>query len=696
MIAARAVTPWCALRAAVPLLALCYGLAGAGTDLSAPGVEPGACAPCHAQAVTEWQGSHHARAMLPATPSSVLGDFANRHFRDRDTDTRFTAVNGAYQLSTEGPDGRIHAWPVLYTFGVYPLQQYLVETAPGRLQAYPVAWDARPRKEGGQRWFNLYPGQHLQPGDPLHWTGHLQNWNRMCADCHSTGVQSHQDPESGAFSTTAQHVAVACAACHGDASRHLDWTRAPQSGPLPNHGFRQALGSPGGHWSAYDPRGIRRWEGPARSDPDLQACAGCHMRRRPLVAGTADQSFLDRFRPALIEPGLYFADGQIDGEVFETGSFLQSRMHAAGVRCGDCHAPHSGQLRRTGNALCTGCHRADTFDRPAHHHHRSGQTASACTACHMPSRTYMQIHVRHDHAFRVPRPALSAAVGAPDACTTCHTGRSAAWAQQQLAQWRQDTLRSSDAATLALAAGWRDPVEAAPRLHALASDTSQPAIRRASAMECLARSGIDPGPGLVAWLTADDAWLRLGSLSLTAVLPAAQRQALLAPLLGDAVRAVRIEAGRMLPDVPSAALEEWIAAEQLGGRAPDAQVNLAALYASQQRWREAEQALRVALHEDPRHLPALLDLADLDRSTGRDAEAGPWLQQATQWHPQDATAQFAQALWLVRQDQREAAGRALQRASELDPGDRAITEALRLFATEHQPGSPGPVTDRPR
>jgi predicted CXXCH cytochrome family protein len=111
--------------------------------------------------------------------------------------------------------------------------------------------------------------------------------------------------------------------------------------------------------------------------------------------------------PALLEPGLYHADGQIDGEVHEYGSFLQSRMHAFGVACSNCHDPHSAKLRAEGNALCAQCHLPEKFDLAAHHHHLPGSTGAQCVDCHMPTKNYMVVDARRDHSIRLPRPDWS-------------------------------------------------------------------------------------------------------------------------------------------------------------------------------------------------------------------------------------------------------------------------------------------------
>jgi hypothetical protein len=148
-----------------------------------------ACAGCHAAETQRWAGSHHALAMQKATSASVLGDFAGARLDHFGVVTGFSRSDGKFMVRTDGPDGALHDYEIAYTFGVYPLQQYLIAMPGGRLQALGVAWDARPKEQGGQRWIHLYPDQKLPTGDRLHWTGRDQNWNYQCADCHSTDLR---------------------------------------------------------------------------------------------------------------------------------------------------------------------------------------------------------------------------------------------------------------------------------------------------------------------------------------------------------------------------------------------------------------------------------------------------------------------------------------------------------------------------
>ncbi len=451
------------------------------------------------------------------------------------------------------PTATLHDYPIAYTFGVYPLQQYLIAMPGGRYQALGIAWDSRPKEQGGQRWFHLYPDQRLPAGDRLHWTGRDQTWNYMCADCHSTGLTKSFDLAANSYATKWSDVDVSCEACHGPGSRHVAWARS-HSGGLSEQD-RMGLvawlkATDNGHWEMNPATGIARRTEPLAS-AELDACAACHSRRKVIaeapVAGTA---LLEAYLPAYLEPGLYHADGQIDGEVFEYGSFVQSRMHDAGVTCSNCHDPHSLALRAEGNGLCAQCHMPAKFDVAEHHHHQAGSAGAQCVNCHMPAKTYMVVDRRRDHSFRVPRPDLSVAIGVPNACTQCHTDRSAEWAAHAVAEWFPNGRQTTPHYGLALHAGRTAATDAEQRLDALILDRSQPGIARGSALLLLGRYASPASRSAVTAAIADpDPLVRAAVPRMLPASPSRTVVQAVAPLLSDPVRAVRIETARALSGV---------------------------------------------------------------------------------------------------------------------------------------------------
>ncbi len=149
------------------------------------------CRECHEKEFNLFQGSDHDLAMDTAIAETVLGNFNEVSFTHFGVTSRFFMSDGKYMVNTEGPDGRMADYQISYVFGVRPLQQYLIEFPGGRYQCLPLCWDTRPASQGGQRWFHIYQDERIPPGDVLHWTRVTQNWNYMCAECHSTNLRKN-------------------------------------------------------------------------------------------------------------------------------------------------------------------------------------------------------------------------------------------------------------------------------------------------------------------------------------------------------------------------------------------------------------------------------------------------------------------------------------------------------------------------
>jgi predicted CXXCH cytochrome family protein len=645
------------------------------------------CAGCHPQEAAAWRGSDHDRAM--EEPAARLGDFADARFEEDGVVTRFFERGGRAFVNAPGPDGKPADFPVAYTFGVEPLQQVLLRLPKGRYQAFDVAWDARPREAGGQRWFSLHPGEPAPPGDVMHWTKLSASWNGGCADCHSTNVRRGYDLARDAYVTRWSDLDVACEACHGPGSGHAAWAEAGARGN--ERGLTARLGEPR-RWRLPAGAAIARREPPLRSHAELEVCAPCHARRTQLAEGApAGAPLLDAYRPALLEPGLYEADGQIRDEVYEYGSFVQSRMYAAGVTCSDCHDPHRLALRAEGNALCGECHRAEVFDAPEHHHHAAGSAGAACGACHMPARTYMGVDVRHDHSFRVPRPDLSLAIGAPNACTACHAGKPARWAAEAVARWFPGGRSTAPHYGSALHAGRERQPGAEAALVALARDAAQPAIARATALALLAAPDLPAANAAIRrGLRDPDPLVRLGALAAAPSVEPAARLAAVKPLLRDPLLAVRIDAARVLAEVPpelfrpedrtrlAAALGEYRAAQAVNADRPEAHVNLGGLAALQGDAAAARAEYETAIRLAPWFVPAWVNLADLERAAGREEAAEAALREALAAAPEVAEPHFALGLLLIRTGRRDEALAELTRAAALAPDNARFVQGLAL------------------
>jgi tetratricopeptide (TPR) repeat protein len=639
-----------------------------------------ACAGCHAEATAAWRSSQHARAMQHATPQTVLGDFSGAKFRHDRIESTFFRRDGRFFVRTDGADGRLADFEVRYTFGLEPLQQYLVEFPDGRIQALSIAWDSRSKAQGGQRWFHLYPGEKVDWRDELHWTRASQNWNYMCADCHSTNVRRNYDAAKNTFGTAWSEISVGCEACHGPASAHLEWAKTKSSDPT--RGLTAALDERRGvAWTIDPATGNARRSRPRETSAEMDVCAQCHARRSQVAEGyRAGAAFLDHYRPALLETGLYYADGQQRDEVYTWGSFLQSRMHHAGVTCADCHEPHGGKLRAQGNALCSQCHLAAKYDAAAHTHHAGG-AGTQCVECHMPATTYMVIDPRRDHSLRVPRPDLSVSLGVPNACNRCHADRDAKWAAATVQQWYGHTPGGFQRHAAAFGAVERSAADAAQSLVAVIADREAAPIARATAFEFAGRFASESSVQAArAALFDADPLVRRGGIAALAVLPPQDRLASLAPLLADPVRTVRLDAADSLADalegagVEQRAAFDRVAAEiasmhRLNADRPESRVAFGNFQARRGRFADAKASFEAALALDPQFVPAYANLADLYRAQGSEGDAEKILREGLERAGDDATLHHALGLTLVRRQETDAALAELAKATRLAPGD---------------------------
>jgi tetratricopeptide (TPR) repeat protein len=643
------------------------------------------CAGCHREATEAWKASHHAWAWRDPTAESVLGNFADTGFTHQGITSRFSTRQGRYFIETDGPDGKLEAFEVKYTAGVEPLQQYLVETAPGRLQALDIAWDTERR-----RWYHLYPDQQLEADNGLHWTGPYKNWNARCAECHATGFEKNYDPRTMTYASRQAEKGVTCEACHGPGEAHVSWAQSPGSF---DHGA----------WRAVNGLGLAFAFDPDDAGKEVELCAACHARRGPLgdaspLPGTA---FADSYRLAVLRDGLYHPDGQILDEVYVYGSFLQSKMHAGGVRCTNCHEPHSGNLIAAANAVCAQCHspsgnpsfptlRKASYDAPAHHFHEAGTAGAQCAGCHMPERNYMVVDGRRDHSFRVPRPDLSVKLGTPNACTLCHRDKSDSWAARQVETWYPDGRGGSPHYAEALSAVRAGDPLATVRLLKLAVDHTRPAIVRATALDLL-RSHDPSSANAVTDLLSDPGPLVRGAAAgLQERAPPRARVARLQPLLSDPRRTVRIEAARALVDVPSqfvpresllalrSATAEYQASLLATADFPETQMNIAGLASRTGNPDAAQAALRAALRLDPYLVEGWINLGVLQQAAGRTREAETSLRSGLAKLPQSGALYNTLGLLYAERGNYGDAAKSLQRAAELMPDDVRVRYNLSL------------------
>jgi predicted CXXCH cytochrome family protein len=680
------------------------------TSSAAPATAPAfvgseACAGCHQTETALWKESQHKHAMQHATAASVLGNFDDAGFDYFGVRSRFFKKDSKFFVETDGPDGKLATFEVKYTFGIDPLQQYLIEFPDGRIQALSVAWDSRPKDQGGQRWFHLYPNEEIKHDDVLHWTKLNQNWNFMCAECHSTGVRKNYDAANDRFHTTWTEISVGCEACHGKGSHHVNWARSQRSwfgkDEDPRKGLAAFLNERDRVTWRPDPKtgNPQRSIAPAITRREVETCGLCHARRGGFSEDwVPGQSLSDTHVVSLLARGLYHADGQMLDEVYNYGPFKQSKMFAAGVTCSDCHEPHAAKLRAPGDGVCLQCHAADKYEVASHNRHEGVTPAVTCASCHMPVSTYMVIDKRHDHSLRIPRPDLSVKLGTPNACNNCHADKSAQWASDAIERWHGSVRKGFQNYAEAFQASWTDRADATTLLAVVAASPTTPAIARASALSELHSRVSSSNIELARKGLADpDPMVRVATLDMLDGLPGDRIWPLVSSLLSDPSRGVRIRAVSVLAAVPPAnqpatdraaferATAEFVAAQRLNADRPEARSTLGNFYARRGLTADAESEYKGALLLSPQYAPAAINLADLYRQLGRDGEGESVLRTAIASSRQDGGLHHALGLTLTRQKRPDDALNEFRTASELEP-DRsryAYVYAVALHSSGH-------------
>ncbi|MGC1765372.1 MAG: tetratricopeptide repeat protein [Pseudolabrys sp.] len=649
------------------------------------------CAGCHQVENKLWHSSQHERAMAHATDKSVLGDFNDASFQYFEVQSRFFRKDGNFFVETDGPDGKLATYQVKYTFGVDPLQQYLIEFPDGRLQALSIAWDSRPKDKGGQRWFHLYPNENIRHDDVLHWTKLNQNWNFMCAECHSTGVQKNYDAAADRFATKWAEISVGCEACHGAGSRHVAWAQDKKSWwPASKQEDRtkgllvQFDERAGTTWTQNEKTGMPQRNGmPLGLRKEVETCGLCHARRAQFSEKWVPGQLLSNTHlPTPMYRNLSYADGQMRDveELYNYLPFKESKMFAAGVTCSDCHDPHSATLRAPGDGVCLQCHTPAKYESVSHRHHENVSSAVSCVSCHMPERSYMVVDRRHDHSFRIPRPDLSVKLGTPNACNDCHRDQSAQWAATTIETWFGPRREGFQTYAAAFHAAWTQQPDAGRLLNEVVSDRNAPAVARASALIELGGYISPANFGLAQEALSDsDPMVRMAALEMLGRVPANQLWPLISPLLSDPIQGVRIRALALLAATLTAsqpaadrerfdkAAAEFVAAQRLNADRPEARVTLANFLAQRGQTADAETEFKAARRLNPQFAPAAINLADLYRSLGREEEGVTVLRDAVSTNPQDASLRYALGLALVRQKKQSDALPELKRATELAP-----------------------------
>lgn len=597
------------------------------------------CQSCHKKEYDLYKQSDHFRAMMPVSDSSVFGNFNNVTLTADGVTSRFFKKDGKYYINTQGPDGKNQDFEVLYTFGYKPLQQYLVAFEGGRFQVPRVSWDVVQKK-----WFHQYAGQKIHHQDWLHWTGAAQNWNTMCASCHSTNLQKNYDLETDRFQTTWTGITVSCESCHGPGKQHV------------------AFASAGGYKSGNSENSFLL---PLDQSNRIQVntCAPCHARRAEIGNAFVDaRELMNTHIPEIPTTEFFHADGQVDDEDYTYASFLQSKMFHRQVTCSNCHNAHSGKLVKPVTQVCTQCHEPK-YESFEHTRHKSTQVN--CVSCHMPSKVYMGNDLRHDHSFRIPRPDQSVTYGTPNACNGCHSDRTAQWSADAVVKWfgSSRTYHFSDD----LIPGSKGGIAAETHLQKLFADTAVPDIIKATAIHYLRTvPTIRSVQTLKKALAHPDAQVRYRAVQSISSFPVDQWKDDVLPLLTDKVKAVRIAASDALINIGGQLPAEYNTVFVRAKKELEnyvlyqadfsvGNVMIGDFYYRQRDLFNAEKFYKRGLRKDSLMNYVRLNLSALYNSQSRNADALAILQQAKAIDPANARIYYQLALLQVEMNDPEAA-----------------------------------------
>ncbi len=657
------------------------------------------CKSCHESQFAAWSSSTHARAMR-ATSSPTEASPSKATFGKGSAGiAEFGSKSGVNSVSVQ-ESGKQTKLELPYLLGTRPMEQYLAATGKGRVQALPVAFDVD-KKE----WFDIFAGEERLSGEFGHWTGRGMNANSQCIECHSTGFQKGYDSAGDAYHSSWAEMGVGCESCHGPGATHAKDPKAPY-GPF----------GKSARIAEFRPAPTSVTSSPVNSNPDsvspaavpppaasvmLETCATCHSVRRTIADGFVPGArFLDHYEPSILDEDLYWPDGSVRSESYEWGSFVQSRMYAAGVNCLACHDVHSGGLRAEGNGLCLSCHES-TFESHAHTAHAEGTAASQCVSCHMPESVFMARDKRRDHSLAVPDPLLARESGLPSACESCHADRGrevlATDAERLWPRLKVERFAKRRSIAKAFAEARVGNAESTDRiLECLSGSLCDTVILRASAARLTVRLPLTErvvGPLLEALKDPDPLVRSAAAFALSDVDPRepALRQSLSTAAV-DASRAVRVNAAwalrtaetDQLPEEQARSLDkafdEWRAATMTLSEAPESWHTLGVFESMRKDAGAAETAYRKAISIEPRATPTYHNLAMLLAATGRIDDSRKEFEALLAIDDSSAAAWYALGVIHGEQKNWKEAARALARCLKLDPGyPDALTDLANAY-----------------
>lgn len=624
------------------------------TLLSNNYVGDGTCISCHAEEVDAWKGSHHDLAMQKANEFTVLGNFNNVETTLNGVRYLFTKDNGEFVVKSTEIDGTENTYIVSYTFGVEPLQQYLIDFENGKKQVLRATWDSVENT-----WYHQYEGDTINPHDWMHWTGGSQNWNTMCAECHSTNLEKNYNIEADSYNTTYSSINVSCESCHGPSEKHVNWANSGDTSS-DSHTYLLSLDT---------------------QINQMNSCAPCHARRTKLTQNLEPNlAFEDQYIVQNISTPFYHPDGQILEEDYVYGSFLQSEMYHQGVTCTDCHNAHTLELKMKGNNLCMQCHEPK-YNTPSHHFHKNDTESAQCMNCHMTGRTYMGNDFRRDHSFRIPRPDQSVDSNTPNACIECHSDKSNAWAAQAVKDWYGTDRKNHFSDHLILTNNRSLSTHEIAQINTFINDLNYPAIARATAIENIEITNESQYETILSRLDDPSPLVRYNALRKFNEAPQELRLQIASKHLSDTTKMVRIGAAELLTDLDSnllstinqsdlnTAQSELETMLQSNADFSTGRLQLGDYYFKKKQFNEAIYQYEAAIKKDSLLLAAYPNLATTYSVVGNSQKSLDILNLLINKAPDMSRAYYLRGLIYFELNKTEAAISDLQQAVKLNPND---------------------------
>ncbi len=363
------------------------------------------CRMCHEKIYEGWKTTYHPYKFQDLTPDAVVADFINNNtLTAGDYTTKMSRKGDDFFITTMGPDNKEHQYKAEYLIGSVWKQRFVTKFPNGALHVLPVQWNVKT-----QEWVDYHGLKKHKPGDGKYWSDTKRTYQFKCTGCHNTGSKFSYDKNTNTFgATTWVDKGVACEACHGPGSKHIDASGEDLARTIVNPA------------KLYDPNRA------------AMICGQCHNRgsSKTKLFDFQKTGYPHDYKPGGNlnfmydeKPGLH-PDGTSKKHHQQYIDWKKSEHFTAGVQCWDCHYSHRKgssnrhQTKLPGSVMCKNCH-VDVVKQGVHGIHSTNN----CIGCHMaPAAKSATMGDIRAHSFKVVKPAETIKSGAkqPNACNLCH------------------------------------------------------------------------------------------------------------------------------------------------------------------------------------------------------------------------------------------------------------------------------------